>query len=50
MGNKQSLLIRHPEAAAQRPSKGDGPGRPSFEARSLRSLAPQDDGAMEDTR
>jgi hypothetical protein len=24
---------RHPEVAAKRPSKGDGPGRTSFEAR-----------------
>jgi hypothetical protein len=28
-----------------RASKGDGPGRSSFEAHSLRSLAPQDDRA-----
>jgi hypothetical protein len=26
-------MIRHPEVAAKRPSKGDGLGRPSFEAR-----------------
>jgi hypothetical protein len=26
-------VIRHPEVAAKRPSKGDGPGRASFEAR-----------------
>jgi len=43
--------IRHPEARAQRASKGDGPdaaapaGRPSFEARPPDGgLAPQDDG------
>ncbi len=37
-------LSRHPEAAAKRPSKGDGPGAraASFEARRWR--APQDDG------
>jgi hypothetical protein len=37
---------RHPEVRAKRASKGDGPhlGRSSFEARSLCSLAPQDDG------
>ncbi|HEV2626501.1 MAG TPA: RluA family pseudouridine synthase [Xanthobacteraceae bacterium] len=46
---------RHPEVAAKRPSKGDGPGRSSFEARQglpsgqpLRAgpvgRAPQDDG------
>src|ERR1043166_2306885 len=34
--------LRHPEVAAKRPSKGDGPGRSSFEARLRR--APQDDG------
>jgi uncharacterized protein YyaL (SSP411 family) len=33
---------RHPEAAAQRPSKDDGPAGASFEARPLRGLAPQD--------
>ncbi|HEY0441880.1 MAG TPA: hypothetical protein VGD36_17575, partial [Xanthobacteraceae bacterium] len=37
-------LSRHPVAAAKRPSKGDGPGRASFEARA-RARAPQDDGA-----
>jgi 23S rRNA pseudouridine955/2504/2580 synthase len=40
--------IRHPEVHAKRASKGDGhgsPGRSSFEARPLRGLAPQDDGA-----
>jgi 23S rRNA pseudouridine955/2504/2580 synthase len=39
--------IRHPEVHAKRASKGDGqsnPGRSSFEARPLRSLAPQVDG------
>ena len=35
---------RHPEVAAQRPSKGDGLGRASFEARLRR--APQDDGKL----
>jgi 23S rRNA pseudouridine955/2504/2580 synthase len=35
---------RHPEVAAQRPTKGDGPGRASFEARLRR--APQDDGKL----
>jgi hypothetical protein len=34
------LMIRHPEVAAQWPSKGDGPG--SHPSR-LASLAPQDD-------
>jgi 23S rRNA pseudouridine955/2504/2580 synthase len=34
--------FRHPEARAQRASKGDGLGRASFEARQRR--APQDDG------
>jgi hypothetical protein len=38
---KQSR-IRHPEVAAKRPSKGDGPHPASFEARLWR--APQDDG------
>jgi assimilatory nitrate reductase catalytic subunit len=36
------ISIRHPEERAQRDSKGDGPGRASFEA-GLRP-APQDDG------
>ncbi len=35
---------RHSEVAAQRPSKGDGPGRAPFEARLRR--APQDDGKL----
>jgi hypothetical protein len=30
-------LIRHPEVAAERPSKDDGPGRASFEARCARA-------------
>jgi 23S rRNA pseudouridine2605 synthase len=34
---------RHPEVRAERASKGDGPGRSSFEARP-RGRAPQDDG------
>jgi 23S rRNA pseudouridine2605 synthase len=34
--------VRHPEVAAKRPSKGDGPGRASFEGRLRRP--PQDDG------
>src|SRR5580700_1131228 len=29
-------VIRHPEARAKRASKGDGPGRASFEARAAR--------------
>jgi hypothetical protein len=52
----EGAFFRHPEVlvAQQRASKGDGPsiaactwrrlGRSSFEARLLRSLAPQDDG------
>ena len=32
-GPRHQPRFRHPEAAAQRPSKGDDPGRPSFEAR-----------------
>jgi 23S rRNA pseudouridine2605 synthase len=42
--------IRHPEVAAKRPSKDDGPGAaaPSFEARLRR--APQDDGSKVDAR
>ena len=32
-----SFYFRHPEVAAKRPSKGDGPGRASFEARSARA-------------
>ena len=38
----QSISPRHPEVRAQRTSKGDSPGRSSFEARQGR--APQDDG------
>jgi hypothetical protein len=34
-----SSLFRHPEVAAKRPSKGDGPGRASFEARFARTSA-----------
>src|ERR1700722_19909815 len=30
------ILFRHPEVRAQRASKGDGPGRASFEARATR--------------
>jgi len=30
-------MIRHPEVAAQRPSKDDGLGRASFEARFART-------------
>jgi 23S rRNA pseudouridine955/2504/2580 synthase len=41
-GPRRQYRFRHPEAAAQRPSKGDGPGPSSFEARQRR--APQDDG------
>jgi hypothetical protein len=40
----RSVILR---VAAQRPSKDDGRARcgpPSFEARVLRTLAPQDDG------
>ena len=37
-----SVRIPSPEAAAKRPSNGDGPGRASFEA-PIRG-APQDDG------
>jgi 23S rRNA pseudouridine955/2504/2580 synthase len=37
--------FRHPEVAAKRPSKGDGRGGASFEARLQR--APQDDGERE---
>jgi 23S rRNA pseudouridine2605 synthase len=36
--------VRHPEVRAKRASKGDGPGRPSFEARLRRP--PQDDGNL----
>jgi 23S rRNA pseudouridine2605 synthase len=49
-----SAPTRHPEAAAKRPSKDDGPRRPkpggrsSFEARLRR--APQDDGDNKSTR
>jgi 23S rRNA pseudouridine2605 synthase len=39
---------RHPEVRAKRASKGDG--RAPFEARSLRSLAPQDDGEKSQRR
>ncbi len=38
--------FRHPEERAKRASKGDGPGRPSFEARQGR--APQDDGSKKE--
>ena len=37
------LSHRHPEVRAERASKGDGPGRSSFEARP-KGRAPQDDG------
>jgi 23S rRNA pseudouridine955/2504/2580 synthase len=40
-GPRYQSRSRHPEAAAPRPSKGNGPGRSSFEAR--RRRAPQDD-------
>jgi uncharacterized protein YyaL (SSP411 family) len=40
----QTHADRHPEVAAQRPSKDARPGPSSFEARPLRDLAPQDDG------
>ena len=36
-------VIRHPEVRAQRASKGDGPGRASFEGRA-KGRRPQDDG------
>ena len=31
------IVARHPEVAAKRPSKSDGPGRASFEARFART-------------
>ena len=41
--HEAKVPVRHPEERAKRASKGDRPGRPSFEAR--RSRAPQDDGS-----
>ena len=37
LGEGWLAVPRHPEAAAKRPSKGDGPGRASFEARFART-------------
>jgi hypothetical protein len=37
LGVRRLCVLRHPEVAAKRPSKGDGPGRPSFEARCART-------------
>jgi hypothetical protein len=47
MLKRTRLSIRHPEVRAQKASKDERPrisGPSPFEARSLRSLAPQDDG------
>jgi len=38
------IVARHPEVAAKRPSKGDGPGDPAVRPSRLATLAPQDDG------
>jgi 23S rRNA pseudouridine2605 synthase len=41
---RAEIPARHPEAATKRPSKGEGPGRASFEARAS-ARVPQDDGS-----